>query len=206
MGRHIPNLLTASRFFMALAFFGILGFYDVKAPAPSWPILDVAFAIFLVGVLTDVVDGYLARRLGHLTTFGRIADPFVDKIIVCGAMAYFIGDQFVLAGPDGSFINATGWHPWMVVTILARELLVTGMRSFSESHGIAFAATASGKLKMILQCAAICWSIFWVGHWMDGPEWTRLMRDALIWGTTLFTIISGLVYVKRGYDLLRIGA
>ena len=199
MRRHIPNLLTASRFFMAIAFFIILGFYDAARP-PRWPLLDIALAVFLVAVCTDMVDGYLARRLGHLTTFGRIADPFVDKIIICGALAYFIGGEFT---DPATGRNLTGWATWMVVLILARELLVTGMRSFSESHRISFAATLSGKVKMFVQCVAISWSLVWVAHWADGPEWTRLVRDALVWTTTLFTGLSGLVYVKRAYVLLR---
>ena len=205
MIRLIPNLLTASRFFMAVGFFIVLGFYDARAAAEaSWPILDVAFVVFLVAVCTDMVDGYLARRLGHMTTFGRIADPFVDKIIVCGALAYLIGDQFVAPGPDGTLANLTGWQPWMVVVIVARELLVTGMRSFSESHGIPFFATLSGKVKMFIQCLAISWTIVYVAHWTDGPEWTRTVRDVLIWVTTLFTAFSGLVYIQRAYVLLRV--
>ena len=204
MIRHIPNMLTASRFFMAIGFFIVMGFYNAREAAATWPVLDVAFAIFLVGVSTDVLDGWLARKLKHMTTFGRIADPFVDKIIVCGALAYFIGDAFLRPGPDGRLENLTGWQPWMVVLILARELLVTGMRSFSESHSLPFAATASGKIKMILQCVAICWSLFYAAHWADGPaDWTRYMRDGLIWGTTAFTAISGMVYVQRAYLLLK---
>jgi CDP-diacylglycerol---glycerol-3-phosphate 3-phosphatidyltransferase len=219
MTRHIPNLLTSLRFFMAIGFFIILGFYDVQSP-PSWPILDIAFVVFLVAVLTDIVDGWLARKLGHLTTFGRIADPFVDKIIVCGALAYFIGDQFVRSSVAGGLSstdaglaismphiikeNLTGWRPWMVAVIIARELLVTGMRSFSEAHRIPFAASLSGKIKMFIQCVAICWSIFYVEHWIAGPDWTRVVRDGLIWTTTLVTAFSGLVYIKRAYDLLRL--
>jgi CDP-diacylglycerol---glycerol-3-phosphate 3-phosphatidyltransferase len=219
MTRHIPNMLTSLRFFLAIGFFIIVGFYDVQTP-PNWPLLDVAFVVFLVAVLTDIVDGWLARKLGHLTTFGRIADPFVDKIIVCGALAYFIGDQFVMPTISGGFSgtgaslvfssphivkeNLTGWRPWMVAVIIARELLVTGMRSFSESHRIPFAASLSGKIKMFIQCVAICWSIFYVQHWVGGPEWTRYVRDGLIWTTTLVTAFSGLIYVKRAYDLLRL--
>jgi CDP-diacylglycerol--glycerol-3-phosphate 3-phosphatidyltransferase len=204
MVRHIPNLLTSGRFFLALGFFYVLGFYDVMAPA-DWPIpiLDVALVVFLVAVITDVFDGYLARKLGHLTTFGRIADPFVDKIIICGALAYFIGDQFVLM-TGAAKENLSGWRPWMVAVILARELLVTGMRSFSESHRIPFAATLSGKVKMFIQCAAVCWCLYYVEHWRSGPDWTRTVRDVLIWTTTLVTAFSGLVYVKRAYDLLRL--
>jgi len=204
MIRHIPNLLTTGRFFLAIGFFIVMGFYDARAvTAPGWPVLDVAFVVFLVAASTDMVDGWLARKLKHMTTFGRIADPFVDKIVVCGALAYFIGDQFLRPGADGRLENLTGWQPWMVVLILARELLVTGMRSFSESHSLPFAATASGKVKMFLQCTAIAWCLFYAAHWTGGPAWTRHVRDGLIWGTTLFTGVSGLVYVQRAYLLLK---
>jgi CDP-diacylglycerol--glycerol-3-phosphate 3-phosphatidyltransferase len=196
-------MLTSGRFVLAIGFFIILAFHDQKTAAAGWPILDIALGVFLVAVATDAVDGYLARRLGHLTTFGRIADPFVDKIIVCGALAYFVGGQFIRVEAGGTLVNLTGWQPWMVCLILARELLVTGMRSFSESHGIAFAATLSGKVKMFAQCTAISWTLVYAAHWADGPAWTAVVRDALIWITTLFTGFSGLVYVKRGYDLLR---
>jgi CDP-diacylglycerol--glycerol-3-phosphate 3-phosphatidyltransferase len=210
MTRHVPNLLTVARFFMAIAFFIVVGFYDPRAPA-GWPVLDIAFVLFLVGVSTDMVDGYIARKYQVQSTFGRIADPFVDKIIVCGALAYFIGDTFVVVREVGSSaVNLTGWQPWMVVLILARELLVTGMRSFSESHGIPFAASWSGKVKMILQCTAICWTLFYVAHWVGGPgwtgnpAWTTTVRDALIWGTVIFTAVSGLTYIQRAYHLLRL--
>ena len=206
MSRHIPNMLTAARFFMAIVFFIVLGFYDAERDA-GWPVLDVAFVLFLVAVCTDMVDGYLARRLGHQTTLGRIADPFVDKIIICGTLVYFVGDQFAVLREAGSdLVNLTGWQTWMVVLIVARELLVTGMRSFSESHGISFAASWSGKIKMILQCIAISWCIVYVAHWTDGPPWTEWVRDILIWVTTAFTGASALVYIKRAYDLLRLPA
>ena len=204
MSRHIPNMLTGARFVLAIAFFIILGFYDTERDV-GWPVLDVAFVVFLVAVCTDMVDGYLARRLGHQTVFGRIADPFVDKILICGALVYFVGDQFIVLREVGSDpVNLTGWHTWMVVLVVARELLVTGMRSFSESHGISFAASWSGKVKMILQCTAILWCIFWMAHWTDGPPWTELVRDILIWATTVFTGASALVYIKRAYDLLHL--
>jgi len=197
--RHVPNLLTAARFFMAIGFFIVLAFYDVSRP-PAWPVLDLALAIFLVAVATDVVDGYLARRMGHMTTFGRIADPFVDKIIICGALVYFIGGEFIRDG-----VNVTGWQTWMVVVVLARELLVTGMRSFSESHHIPFAATLSGKVKMFLQCVAITWVLIYVGHYAaDAPAWMRVGRDISIWTATLFTGVSGLAYIQRAYHLLRL--
>jgi len=204
MTRHVPNLLTAARFFLAIAFFIVVGFYDREAPA-GWPVLDVAFVLFLVGVSTDMVDGYIARKYHVQSAFGRIADPFVDKIIVCGALVYFLSPAFLFTDATAGPVNLTGWQPWMVVTVLARELLVTGMRSFSESHGVAFAATWSGKVKMILQSTAIAWSLFFVAHWWpNGPAWTATARDGLAWATTLFTALSGLVYIRRAYQLLRL--
>jgi len=204
MTRHVPNMLTVARFFLAIAFFIVVGFHDADTP-PGWPVLDVAFVLFLVGVCTDMVDGYIARKYHVQSAFGRIADPFVDKIIVCGALVYFLSPQFLGNGGPGTVVNVTGWQPWMVVTVLARELLVTGMRSFSESHGVAFAATSSGKVKMILQSTAIAWSLFFVAHWWpDGPAWTATVRDILAWATTLFTALSGLVYIRRAYQLLRL--
>jgi CDP-diacylglycerol---glycerol-3-phosphate 3-phosphatidyltransferase len=203
MIRHVPNMVTVGRFFLALAFFVIVSFYNQGKDA-GWPVLDVALAVFIVAVMTDAVDGYLARKLGHTTTFGRIADPFVDKILVCGALAFFIGDQFVtVIGAEKE--NLTGWRPWMVAVILAREFLVTGMRSFSEQHHIPFFATMSGKVKMFIQCIAVCWCLVYVNHWYGDArwEWTRLVRDILVWATLLVTTFSGLVYVKRAYDLLR---
>ncbi len=192
MTRHVPNLLTTSRFFMAIAFFIVVGFHDPDAPSSA--LLDAATAVFLVGVATDLLDGYLARRLGHVSAFGRIADPFVDKIIVCGALVYFVG-------PLGTH---TPWAAWMVVLIIARELLVTGMRSFSESHGVEFAATWSGKAKMFLQCVAITWTLVYLGHYLeDTPRWVWVGLVVSIWATTLFTGLSGLVYIKRGYQLLK---
>jgi len=209
MTRHLPNLLTVGRLLLAIALFIIIGFYNPHTPA-GWPVLDVAFVVFLVAVCTDMVDGYIARRYKVQSAFGRIADPFVDKIIVCGALAYFLSNAFLVPGKDGGLVNLTGWQPWMVVLVLGRELLVTGMRSFSESHRIPFAATWSGKVKMFLQCTAIGWSIFFVAHWVDGPgwsanpAWTQIVRDVLIWVTVVFTAVSGLTYVRRAYHLLRL--
>jgi CDP-diacylglycerol---glycerol-3-phosphate 3-phosphatidyltransferase len=207
MIRHVPNLLTASRFFLAIGFFYLLSLYDVTTIV-SWPLLDVALALFLVAVLTDIVDGWLARRFGHTTTFGRIADPFVDKILVCGALVYFSSGQFSTGGTSGSLVNETGWKPWMVIVVLAREFLVTGMRSLIESQKMDFSAVGAGKLKLAIQFVAIIWALTYLGHFADGTEaqdWARICRDVLPWLTTLVTALSGAVYIRRACTMLRSG-
>jgi len=81
------------------------------------------------------------------------------------------------------------------------------MRSFSESHGIPFAASLTGKVKMFLQCVAVTWSLAYVGHWAadpGSPAWLTVGRDISIWTATLFTGLSGLVYIQRAYHLLRL--
>ncbi len=97
---------------------------------------------------TDWLDGYWARKYGQVTTLGRILDPFVDKIIICGT---FI---FLAAVPD------SGVAAWMAVVIVGRELLVTALRSYLEGEGADFSAIMSGKLKMVLQCVAVLVSLY----------------------------------------------
>lgn len=194
MKRQIPNMLTASRFFIAIGFFILLGLYDPTRHG-AW-LIDVATAMFLVAVITDAIDGTIARKMGYVTNFGRVADPFVDKITICGAMIFFIGRPFA---------DISGWAPWMLVVIIAREFLVTGMRGLSESVGSAFSATWAGKLKMFIQCIAIVWTLVYIGHWTEPrvEGWRLVGRDIAIWGTVFFTAASGLIYCKRAYHLFR---
>ena len=130
---NVPNILTTARLVLAVVVF-------VLIPLDCfWP----AFVVFVVAASTDWVDGYWARRYGQVTQVGRIYDPFVDKIIVCGA---FI---FLAAEPD------SGIAAWMAVVVVAREMLVTALRGFIEQHGGDFSAKMSGKLKMVFQCIAV---------------------------------------------------
>ena len=142
---NLPNQITLGRLIMAVVFFALLSRYDQRVPSTT--LLDVCFGIFVVAVLTDMLDGYLARRQNQVTSLGRILDPLVDKVLLCGAFACFSSDLFV----DAAGENVTGVRPWMVVLIFGREFLVTGLRGFSESQGESYAATFSGKLKMISQ-------------------------------------------------------
>ncbi len=207
MKHQIPNLITTGRLFLAIGFFIILGLWQPEgdglgpnddAAGGRW-VIDLAVALFLVAVISDVIDGYIARTMGYVTNFGRVADPFVDKITVCGAMIFFIGPPF--AGSPGV---ASGWEPWMVVVVIGREFLVTGLRGLSESVGQAFSATWAGKLKMFLQCVAIVWTLIQVGHWPDADpgSWQIVGRNIAIWGTVLFTAASGLTYCRRAWGLL----
>ena len=204
MRHHIANVVTLSRLLMAAAIFVLLGFYQAEAPGGP-ALLDAALAVFILAGITDVLDGTIARRLGTLSTFGRISDPFVDKVLICGAFAYFAGANF-LVGESGTLVNVTGVATWMAVLIFAREILVTGIRGFSESRGQAFSTTAVGKAKMALKSLTIMWILLVVAHGRHWGPWSRGVRDVLIWATVIFTVLSALVYVRRTRRLMDLPA
>ncbi len=207
MYRNLPNQLTLLRLALAFAFFFILNQY--RYGADSHPlILPIATFVFIIAALTDALDGYLARRWHVESTFGRIMDPFCDKVLVIGAFLYLAGARFVdpVAVAEGSFFTmASGVYPWMVAVILARELLVTAVRGEIEGVGVQFGAVAAGKLKMILQSIAIPVVLLIV--WLDprDPRWATLawVRDAVVYFTVVVTVFSGVPYFVRAVAVLK---
>ncbi|MEX0653152.1 MAG: CDP-diacylglycerol--glycerol-3-phosphate 3-phosphatidyltransferase [Phycisphaeraceae bacterium] len=198
MQRHVPNQLTLFRLVLAALFFVILNQYRYASTTPDW-ILLFATAVFIVAALTDLLDGYLARLWHVESTFGRIMDPFCDKVLVIGAFIYLAGPRFVM--PDAVddrtlFIMISGVYPWMVAIILARELLVTGVRGELESQGIQFGANLSGKLKMVLQSTTIpiVLLIVYFDPQLPGHAWMNWVRDILVYLTVIVTLISGVPY------------
>jgi CDP-diacylglycerol--glycerol-3-phosphate 3-phosphatidyltransferase len=182
---NLPNQLTILRLVMAFVLFAL-----IAAGAWLWCLL-----VFALAALTDWLDGYLARVQGLTSALGRVLDPLVDKVLMCGAFIFLL--------PYGA---QEGWlTPWMVTVVVARELLITGLRNYLESLGSAFGADWPGKLKMGLQCAALI-AIFVVLMQVvpDSLAWPCLyVRDGLIYVMLLATVLSGLQYVWRGAMLLR---
>jgi CDP-diacylglycerol--glycerol-3-phosphate 3-phosphatidyltransferase len=150
--RNLPNVLTLARLAMTIAFVAILSIYRFP-DTNSWA-LPTALILFIVAALTDALDGYLARRWNAVSVFGRIMDPFADKILILGAFVMLAGPSF-LSSDDWTYAHTSGVLPWMVVVILGRELLVTTIRAVMESRGINFSAARSGKLKMIAQSVGV---------------------------------------------------
>jgi len=195
---NLPNQLTMARLVIAALFFLILNQYRYPS-GESW-LLWFAMGVFIVGMLTDIADGYLARRWKVESTFGRLMDPFVDKVIVLGALIYLSGARFVdpVAVANGSFFTMiSGIYPWMVAVILARELLVTGIRGELEGRGVKFGAKVSGKIKTLLQSIGIPTILGAVAldPNADGHAWMRWLRDSLAYGMVVMTVISGIPYI-----------
>ncbi|MEX0744333.1 MAG: CDP-diacylglycerol--glycerol-3-phosphate 3-phosphatidyltransferase [Phycisphaeraceae bacterium] len=206
MRRHVPNQLTLFRLLLAAAFFLVLNQYRYASTTPAW-ILLLAGCVFILAAVTDLLDGYLARRWQAESTFGRIMDPFCDKVLVIGAFIYLAGPRFVIPGAvedRAVFVMVSGVYPWMVAIILARELLVTGVRGELEGLGVKFGANLSGKLKMALQSVAI--PAILVIVYLD-PErepwlWLGVMRDVLVYATVLVTLASGIPYFVRAIRVM----
>src|SRR4051812_22271899 len=186
--RHVPNLLTALRLVLAVVFFAMLSFYQFEGRGDRW-LLNNAFVVYAIALFTDWLDGYLARKWHVEGTFGRVADPFVDKVLVLGSFAFFAGKNFIIPDPTGGHPwvvkTITGVVPAMVVIILGRELLVTSLRGSSEGSGQNFGAAFSGKLKMVVQSATILVILVYVNYYetFRHHAWALLVRDVCIWAT-----------------------
>jgi CDP-diacylglycerol--glycerol-3-phosphate 3-phosphatidyltransferase len=178
----VPNVLSLVRLVLSIVVFVlVVRRADV-----------VATLLFLVASTTDWVDGWYARRFGQVSRLGRIFDPLVDKVLVCGA-------AILVADPAGPLF------PWMAVVIVVRELVVTAIRAEMEAAGADFSAGWSGKVKMVLQCAAVA-LVLAARAW---PAWTPFAvplataASWTAWAAVLATAWSGLEYLWAARALVR---
>jgi CDP-diacylglycerol---glycerol-3-phosphate 3-phosphatidyltransferase len=195
----LPNQITISRLFLSLVFFILVALFDqiygpFRVPFPPIPtggliILDISIGVFILAAATDWVDGHLARKWKMVSTFGRIADPFVDKVFICGSFIFLIEISPLV-------------QPWFVVVIVVREFLVSGLRSFLESRGVPFGAGWGGKLKMGFQSITIPFVILYRANFPDSRP-LRYLVIALLAATLLLTVTSTVEYVDRAIRLLR---
>jgi CDP-diacylglycerol--glycerol-3-phosphate 3-phosphatidyltransferase len=194
---HWPNRITALRFLGAAALFVILALYGDVPPEQveaHGTIFKAAFWLFIATCLSDILDGYLARRGNHITAFGRIADPFVDKVLVMGAMIFLAVEPW-----SRHFFPA-----WIVVAILAREFLVTAIRGYVEKLGVEFPADWFGKAKMFLQCWAVGIVMGLAAFQFSEAAEARwaVAGELCVHATLLATIGSGLTYVLKTRRIL----
>lgn len=187
--RYWPNRITALRFVGALALFWILAQDESRTAVgrtvdPVW--IRWSFWTFLLVAVSDILDGWLARRGNHVTAFGRIADPFVDKVLVLGTMVFLA----VLPWSEP-------WFPaWIVVVILAREFLVTALRGYVESMGGEVSADWFGKVKMFAQCVAISIVIGMKAFDLATPFWMTTAR-VFVWLTLITAVGSCISYLIK---------
>jgi CDP-diacylglycerol--glycerol-3-phosphate 3-phosphatidyltransferase len=194
----IPNILTFGRLVLTIVFLVMVllaprYYADGEVPFPGF--LDVAFILFVIAGLTDIVDGYAARRLNVTSKFGRMVDPLADKILVCGAFICFalIGRPKLFDLSPGVL---TAIH-WLVAAILiAREAYVTILRHIAEARGVNFAATKSGKIKMFLQSFAIGTVVIKMAH-VQTATWGYWFTTVTFTLMLAITVISGIRATQR---------
>ncbi len=197
MRMNVPNQITVGRFFAAIVVLVLLSLYDhAKADEHRW-MIHAAFWLFLVAALSDILDGYLARRQNQITAFGRILDPFADKLLVVGSYILLLGGGF----RDERGVNVTDLSAWMVLIVVARELLVSGLRGFSEARGKAFGANWWGKIKMLLQSICLGWILQSLSGWRDWDIFVAA-RPYVVYVMVLFTALSAVSYLFASRDAL----
>ena len=187
---NLPNQITLGRLVLTMVLFVLLCQYD--SSEPNVVLMHVVFWLFVFTAFTDILDGYLARKYGLESAFGRVVDPFVDKILVCGTFVLLLDSRFV--DVDGH--SLTDLRPWMAVVILARALLVTGLRGVAEAKGKSFGANFYGKLKMVIQCITagmILFGLATAGNVLG--EIVNVMRPVAVWLTVIVTVLSVIPYV-----------
>lgn len=193
---NLPNKLTCARLVMGALLFAGLEVVRADAAASlglSSPALGYALlGLFVAAVLTDALDGYIARKYSLETDFGRVADPFADKVVICGCFIYLTA-----LGPPG---QAPLVPIWVAVVILGREFLVNGLRGLMEGRGIKFGAKWPGKAKMILQSVAVAVALFCLAT----PAWSLggPIARGLVWASLAATVLSAVVYLRAASTLL----
>ncbi len=180
---NIPNMLSLLRVFLAPL---VLIFLTFKFTYPVYAVEELelrvtvgdilAGTVFILAALTDTADGYIARKKGMVTNLGKFIDPVADKILVMAALISLVELQRIPA--------------WIVVVILSRDLIVTGVRMVAAAEGVVIAASRGGKVKTVFQIVAISMLIF------NLPFGIQVM-----WVAMILTVWSGMDYLVKGKKL-----
>lgn len=140
-----------------------------------------AGVIFIIASATDALDGHIARKHNMITNFGKIMDPLADKLLVTAALICLV---------------ELGEIPgWMVIVVLAREFIITGLRTVAAGEGIIIAAGNSGKIKTVLQMMALV--IILLRNWPFTLFTDINIGLIVLWGAVIMTVYSGLEYVLK---------
>ncbi len=186
----LANKVTSTRFLLCIVYYFLLTLVT-RGPKPEPGLLAAAFILFQAIAWSDLLDGYLARKYKEVTHFGRIADPLVDKILVCGSFIYFLK-----IAPLDSIFSA-----WFAVVVLGREFLISGIRGAAEAAGIPFGATFWGKQKTLVQNITVGWGLAYAA-WPGPTKWSQPVLVTLMWVTLASTVVSGATYMMDARRLL----
>src|SRR3954463_4843259 len=180
----LPNLLTYGRIVATPAVVACLYWQDVLHGA-LW-LRWVALLIFISAGVTDILDGYFARKWGEQSAFGRMLDPIADKLLVASCLLMLAADATI-----------RGWSLWAAIVILCREILVSGLREYLAELRVSVPVTRLAKWKTTLQLVAI-------GFLLAGEAGDRIVPVVTQIGLTLLWL-SAMLTLYTGWDYLRAG-
>lgn len=175
---NLPNSLTLARIFLVPIVVAALLTLEIRV----WALWGAS--LFLAAALTDLLDGYLARRRKQVTTLGRLLDPIADKLLISSALIALVQLKIAPA--------------WMVVIIIGREFAVSGLRSIAAHEGFSIDVSTLGKGKMVTQVAAVVGLI--LGYKYGG--WVQSTAKVLLWAVVFFALISMVQYFREFWSKL----
>ncbi len=177
---NFPNLLTILRIFFVPLLVAALVQQNLRLDIAGLRVSNVSLAllIFLAAALTDLLDGYLARKWGQITTVGTLLDPIADKLLVSAALIALVQVGVVPA--------------WIVILIIAREFAVSGLRSIAASVGYTIRASELGKTKMVTQVIGVALIMLTIHR-----PWLRQYAMWWMWAVVGFTVASALDYFLK---------
>jgi CDP-diacylglycerol---glycerol-3-phosphate 3-phosphatidyltransferase len=181
---NLPNSITLTRICSIPLLIWILSTSRFQGTSGEKELL--ASALFIAASITDGIDGYLARKRGQITTIGILLDPLADKLLIAGAFVALV--QF-----NPSLVPA-----WVAVVIIAREFLVSGLRSIAASEGFTIEASDLGKFKMLVQIVSVVavildhqWKQWPVGPYIFPVHWIAFIA---IWFMVFLSLVSAVDY------------
>ena len=177
---NVPNTLSLVRVFLAPVVLLFLSL-RIEQPIPFLPDVSwgeaLAAMVFIVASITDFFDGYIARRDKLVTNLGKFIDPLADKVLVISAML--------------ALIELNRLPAWIVMVIITREFVVTGLRLVAAAEGVVIAASKGGKLKTVCQIIALIMLILNIPYGM-----------AVMWVAMILTVWSGMDYLIKGSKII----
>ena len=178
---NLPNLLTLFRIFLVPLVVAGLVQQNLHLRVGGAVLISndfFALVVFLSAAVTDLLDGYLARRWKQVTTVGTLLDPVADKLLISAALISLVEIRILPA--------------WMVILIVSREFAVSGLRSIAAAEGYTISAGELGKTKMVMQVVGVTLAMFSI-------HWHNLLTSALIamWAMVIFSIASAVDYFRK---------
>ena len=193
MKMNLPNKLTMLRVIMVPFFVAFL------LLTPEYPMFKfIAFVLFVAASLTDLLDGYIARKYQLVTNFGKFMDPLADKLLVSAALICLTARGFIPA--------------WMTIVIISREFIISGFRLIAAERGIVIAAGWLGKWKTavtMVMLAMMLLGVNSIGFPFDKAVTVNahgiymLLTEILLWISVILTIVSLVDYLVKNKDVMK---